>query len=43
VIIKQMDNDNDNQHIDEIESPEKNQPVPQAQEHPADQQFSNEQ
>lgn len=37
-----MDNDN-NQQIDEIESPEKTQPVPQAQEHPADQQFSNEQ
>ena len=35
--------DNDQQQIDEIESPEKNQPVPQAQEHPADQQFSNEQ
>lgn len=35
--------DNDNNNIDEIESPEKNQPVPQALERPTDQQFSNEQ
>ena len=33
----------DHQQLEEIESPEKTQPVPQAQEHPADQQFEDDQ
>lgn len=41
VISKQMDPEN--QNIDDVESPEKTQPVPQAQVHPADQQFSGDQ